>query len=94
MLCWQVMAGSRCCCSLFCVPYAQLTIINSSVLEAELSAFFRGSCKFTALCFHGTSVRPGEAEGEEGILLGFDSPVVCGDCCNSQFLSHSGLGCS
>lgn len=80
--------------SLFHVPYAQLTIVNPTVLEAKLSAFFRGSCKFTALCFRGTSMRPGEAEGEEVILLGFSSPVVCGDCCDSQFLSHPGLDCS
>lgn len=80
--------------SLFRVPYAQLTIVNPSVLEAGLSAFFRGSCKFTALCFHGTAMRPGEAEGGKVILLSFDNPVVFGDYCNSQFLSHPGLDCS
>lgn len=36
-------------------------------------------------------LRPGEAEGEEVILLDSDSPALCGD---SQFLSHPGWDCS
>lgn len=89
-----VLAGdgrSGCCSSLFRVPRAQLTLVNPTVLGAGPPAVFRGSCKSTALCFRGTSVRPGEAEGEEVILLGFESPVVCVDCWDSQFLSHPGL---